>query len=232
MIEAAPDAPHPYRNAILDAILREGLDRPAMRFRRVRLEFGQTLLEPGSRVADCLFLESGVASLTCYMRDGTAAGVAIVGPEGMLGLRACLGAPSLTLGATCEAPGDAIAIRQTEFRAALEQSARIERLLVRHMARLMTEYGQSVACARLHPLDQRLARLLLTAMDRTGRELLRTTHDRLAVLLGVQRPSLTVALGGLRSMGLVGVGRGRVWITNRAALERAACECYALVRDG
>ena len=92
------------------------------------------------------------------------------------------------------------------------------------------ESGQSVACARLHPLDQRLARLVLTMADRSGRDLLRTTHDRLAILLGVHRPSLTMALGELRLMGVVGVGRSRIWITDRAALERATCECYAVIR--
>ncbi len=230
MSSAAVDSRGPG-NTILNALDAEGLGRLVSRSRRVRLDLGQVLMPTRGAVTEYLFFETAVASLMCYLHDGSAIGVSTVGREGMLGLWAYLGAPNLALNATCETSGEAIAIHERDFRAAVERSAPLEQALMHHLAMRVVDSGQSIACARLHPLDQRLARLVLTLAERSGRDLLRTTHDRLAILLGVHRPSLTVALGELRSAGVVGVGRSRIWITNRAALEGAACECYGVMHD-
>jgi Mn-dependent DtxR family transcriptional regulator len=56
------------------------------------------------------------------------------------------------------------------------------------------------------------------------------THEFLSHMLGAERPSVTLAAGALQKRGLITYRRGTVRIKDRDLLERAACECYGIVR--
>jgi CRP-like cAMP-binding protein len=69
------------------------------------------------------------------------------------------------------------------------------------------------------------------AQDRVSTESLPITHDFLATMLGTDRPSVSLAAGLLQKRGIIEYARGSVRIINRGELERASCECYAVIRD-
>ena len=73
------------------------------------------------------------------------------------------------------------------------------------------------------------ARWLLMMRDRSDDDTLPVTHDILSAMLGVQRPSVTIAGGELERAGLITRGRGQITIVNRRRLIEASCECYQLV---
>ena len=50
-------------------------------------------------------------------------------------------------------------------------------------------------------------------------------------MLGANRPSVSLAAAALKQAGLIDYRRGQMTILDRAALEQAACECYALVTE-
>lgn len=77
-------------------------------------------------------------------------------------------------------------------------------------------------------LVERCARWLLLTHDRVGRDDFPLTHEFLAMMLGVRRPGVSVAAGTLQSAGFITYSRGNVHIADRAGLESAACECYAV----
>jgi Mn-dependent DtxR family transcriptional regulator len=56
------------------------------------------------------------------------------------------------------------------------------------------------------------------------------SHECLAAMLGVQRPTVSKVAAGLRRAGLIRYTHGRVSVRNRKGLERASCECYAIIR--
>jgi CRP-like cAMP-binding protein len=89
----------------------------------------------------------------------------------------------------------------------------------------------SVACNAAHSLKQRLARWLLMMCDRSDEDELQITQDLLAEMLGVQRPSITIAAGELERAGLIARGRRQVTILKRQGLAKVSCECYQLVRE-
>jgi Mn-dependent DtxR family transcriptional regulator len=61
---------------------------------------------------------------------------------------------------------------------------------------------------------------------------LRLTQEFIAQMLGVHRPSVSIAMGALQRAGLIErVSRGTIVIRDRRGLEEAACECYQRVRD-
>jgi hypothetical protein len=66
--------------------------------------------------------------------------------------------------------------------------------------------------------------------DRAGRESLSYTHEFLAHMLGVDRKTVTLAAQAMQAAGLIGYSRGTIQIIDRAGLEKAACECYAIVQ--
>jgi CRP-like cAMP-binding protein len=72
---------------------------------------------------------------------------------------------------------------------------------------------------------------LLLTQDRVGSGLLRITHDFLATMLGTDRPSVSLAAGGLQRKRIIEYTHGAVKILNRKKLEGSSCECYGIIRQ-
>jgi CRP-like cAMP-binding protein len=75
-------------------------------------------------------------------------------------------------------------------------------------------------------LDERLARWLLMAHDRTESDAVALTHEFLSIMLGVRRPSVTDALKSLTKRGVISARRGVITIRKRSLLEEAANGSY------
>jgi CRP-like cAMP-binding protein len=89
---------------------------------------------------------------------------------------------------------------------------------------------QGTACNALHGVKQRCCRWLLQTQDRVGSSEFRLKHEFLAIMLGVQRPTVTLAMGTLQDDGLIAAKYGRIRVLKKRKLERAACECYEVIR--
>ena len=96
--------------------------------------------------------------------------------------------------------------------------------MLRHLA-------QTVACNRLHSLDQRSARWLLLARDRIGSDSFPLTQEAFADLLGVSRPAVSTVGARFAREGAAEFRRGTVHILKADRLEKASCECLAADRD-
>ena len=93
----------------------------------------------------------------------------------------------------------------------------------------MFDQVQTTACNRVHSVQQRIA--AGPHDPRSGRRSeFHLTQEFLAQMLGVRRPSVTVAAGHLQRSGLIRYQRGRIQIADRAGLEAGACECYDSLR--
>ena len=75
-------------------------------------------------------------------------------------------------------------------------------------------------CNRLHEVEQRLARWLLTLADRVESEQVQVTQEYIAEMLGARRSTVTVAAGALQERGLISYSRGKVSILDRPAHHR------------
>jgi CRP-like cAMP-binding protein len=95
---------------------------------------------------------------------------------------------------------------------------------------LLAATQQTAACNSLHDAEQRLARWLLQAQDLVGEgETIPFTQEFLSHMLGVRRTTVTLVAGLLQSARVIQYRRGRIEILDRAALERASCECYSVI---
>ena len=89
---------------------------------------------------------------------------------------------------------------------------------------------QGAACNALHGVKQRCCRWLLQTQDRVGSTEFFLKQDFLAIMLGVQRPTVTLVIGALQDAGLITSKYGRIRVLKRRKLEHAACECYDVIR--
>jgi Mn-dependent DtxR family transcriptional regulator len=83
----------------------------------------------------------------------------------------------------------------------------------------------------LHAIDHRVCRWILQTGDRADENVFPLTQEFLAEILAVRRTSVTTAAQKLQDAGIIRYSRGKVEITDRAALEQRTCECYASIRD-
>ena len=83
--------------------------------------------------------------------------------------------------------------------------------MLRFREALFGRVQQNAACNALHPLEDRLARWLLQALDLIGEGELRLTQEALAKMLGVRRTSVTIIANRLQADGLIRYRRGTLW---------------------
>jgi CRP-like cAMP-binding protein len=188
------------------------------------------LIHAHAPIRRVFFPESALVALSVTMADGRTAGVTIVGPEGVVGLSAAVGDTGL-MDAHVLVPGVAQSMPAERFRAALKSSESLQRVVNRYAISLLRHLAQTVACNRLHTLDQRAARWLLLTGDRIGRSTFPLTQEAFADLLGVSRPAVSTVGARFAREGAAEFRRGTVHILDAARLEKASCECLMADRE-
>ncbi|MEO5964086.1 MAG: Crp/Fnr family transcriptional regulator [Candidatus Limnocylindrales bacterium] len=196
----------------------------------VSLDRKATLMTPGSPINHVYFPETGALSEFVLMADGSAVEIGFIGNEGMAGLSAVLGSSISGTWVVCQTKGLFVQVSTSGLAAAADRSPELHRRLHHYAATVIGQRAISAACDRHHDVIERLARHLLAARDLGLDDELVVTHEFLALRLGVQRPTVTVALTELERLGAITHGRGRVTIVDRARLEQMACDCYWTMR--
>ena len=217
-------------NRVLEALAPADLALIVPHLKRYPLLQGAILQESGAPVEQVYFPQSGMISLVVVMRTGELVETAAVGREGVIGAFAGLGKWNAFTRAVVQVPGAAVCIPASRFQQAVAQSERIRELVLRCKEALLGQVQQTAACNALHPLEARLARWLLQALDGSEGATLPFTQDALAHMLGARRTTVTFLARRLQDAGLIRYRRGRIEVIDRAGLEQAACECYETVR--
>jgi CRP-like cAMP-binding protein len=229
--DAASSAPDFLANRLLATLPREEYDALRPHLHTIYLADGATIYEPGEELTHVYFPLDGIASVVVSMADGAMVEAGTIGCEGLVGLAAFLGTDHGPLTTIAQVPGYHARLKVAPFRDAAAQGTVLHALLLRFTQAYYILAAQSAGCNRLHPVEERCARWLLLTHDRAGTDSFRLTHEFLGYMLGIRRPSVTVAAGILQQAGLISYHRGVVTILDRPGLEEAACECYAIIRD-
>jgi CRP-like cAMP-binding protein len=196
----------------------------------VNLSVRQTLYEDGSPANDVYFPIDCVISVVTTMNDGSAIETATVGYEGMCGAQVALGTRDMFGRWFCQIPGRAYKMSVADFLRGYERDERWRLAVGRYLQAVIDVLSQSVACNRLHLVSERCARWLLMSADRVHSSDFPLTHEALATMLGVRRAGVSVAAAALQAAGYLSYRRGRFHMIDKAGLESAACECYAVTR--
>src|SRR5436853_2771412 len=109
-----------------------------------------------------------------------------------------------------------------DFRWEIGRHGALHDLVGRYTQVIIAQMMQSTACNALHQVPQRCARWLLMTHDRMHEQDFHLSHEFLAVMLGVQRPTVSVVAATLQEAGLIKYTHGHVTVKNRKGLERAS----------
>jgi CRP-like cAMP-binding protein len=219
------------RNWLLRALPPHEYELVAPHLERVRLETGRVVIDVNTPIEHVYFPEIGVISSLSVMADGSAVETATIGPEGMAGMALFHGVDQTPEHAFVQVPGEGNRIAADAFQALLPSVPTLSTMLHRYAVALLTLVGQNAGCNRKHSVLRRCARWLLMTHDRVQHDQFEITHHSLSQKLGVRRASVTEAALALSEAGAIEYRRGIVSVVDRAALERAACECYGISRS-
>jgi CRP-like cAMP-binding protein len=192
---------------------------------------GEILHRPGQQVERVYFPLNGSVSLVGLSTEGTMVEAATIGREGTTGVPVFLTGDLGPLQVLAQVSGDAITVSAEVFRRQLVRGSGLDDAMRRYTQAQMAQTAQTAVCNRLHELEQRAARWLLQTLDRVDGPDVGLTHEFLSIMLGVQRPTVTLAVGALQTAGLVRQRRGHIEVLDRNGLEAASCECYRIITD-
>jgi CRP-like cAMP-binding protein len=221
----------PEKNRLLAALASSQAEFIANNAKPVPLTFKAVLHEPGEAIEMVYFPRAGVVSLVNEPQPGEIVEVGTVGREGFVGFPLLLNSDAMLARAIVQIPGDALQMPARAFLRLVGTDEAFHAFLMRYTLALLTQIAQNASCNRLHEVQERCARWLLQTHDRVDGDSFALTQEFLAQMLGVHRPTVTIAAGMLQAAGLIEYTRGTINILNRNGLESAACHCYRLVAD-
>ena len=187
---------------------------------------GAIVHSPGDRVEWAVFpLGLSMVSYRVTFADGREVETALIGREGAVGGIVSGGhLPAFAL-AVVQFDGGFARIPLSRLEELKRASPRIEALFNRYADCLLAQIFQSGACNATHTIEQRAAKWLLAASERTGSDEITLTQEQLAGLLGVGRSYASRVIGRFRAEEIVENRRGRLRIVDHDRLSRAACAC-------
>jgi CRP-like cAMP-binding protein len=218
------------RNRLLNAFDSESRARVDPHLKRVEVSVGDVICEAGAVLDHAYFPDGAVLSLLTVLENGSAIETANIGREGAFGLFAAMYSRTSFNRCLVQLRGGLLRVPIAVLGLEFERSAHIRNLFISYSETLLAQVQQTVACNALHTTQQKICRWLLMMHDRADSEDLTYTHEFLAEVLGVNRKSVTLAAQALQKAGLITYRRGKMQVLDRPGLEKASCECYAVVK--
>ncbi|WP_428309341.1 Crp/Fnr family transcriptional regulator [Hydrocarboniphaga sp.] len=225
-----PGDHHPQQNLLFLALPSEAKQRIFPRLELVAMPLGHVLYESGSTLQHVYFPTDSIVSLLYVMEDGASAEIAVVGNEGMVGIALFMGGETTPNRAVVQSAGHAYRLPGGLLKEEFSRAGSLQHLLLKYTQALLTQMSQTAVCNRHHSVDQQLCRWLLLSLDRLPTNTLTMTQELIANMLGVRREGVTESAGKLQAAGLIRYSRGRITVIDRPGLEKACCECYAVVK--
>jgi CRP-like cAMP-binding protein len=223
--------PHWMTNGLLRSLNSADFALLRPQLQRWKGEAGAVIYEPGDDVKHAYFpCGPSLIAFMVMMKDGRDIETALVGREGAAGGIVSNGRLPAFARAIILSPGSFLRIETAALEEAKGKSATLRHWFARYADCLLAQIFQSVACNAVHTIEQRSARWILAAIDRTGGDVLPMTQDQLAGMLGVGRSYVNRVLKSFKAEGILATRRGGLTICNARALRSRACECTDTIR--
>lgn len=195
------------------------------------LPSGELLYNPGDDVAVVHFpCGPSLASFLIANEDGRDVETILIGREGAIGGIVSHGYLPAYSRITVKFGGSFVRLRVGALEAAKMQSATLRNLFARYADCMVAQLFQATACNAIHTIEQRAAKWIIAAMERTDSERVALTHEQLATMLGVGRSYASRVVQVLKAEGVLETRRGAVLVRDRAALQARACLCNESVK--
>jgi CRP-like cAMP-binding protein len=197
----------------------------------VNLHKKDVLFRAHDPLAAVYFPNSAVVSLVSTLESGQSLEVGLIGRDGVAGTAIFPGITTMSCDGIVQIPGGAQRLRADVLRREVLANEVLYSTFGRFAQVLLMRSMQMSVCNMFHSVEQRCIRWLLSVSDLISNSDVPLTHDLMATMLGVHRPTVTVVLRSLHEKNLVNERRGLIQIQNRSGLEEACCECYRVMRS-
>lgn len=220
-----------YRNELLRSLDQTDLALLAPHLEFVTLDIPYQIEQAHVPVDYVVFLESGLASIVGRLSGGRDIEVGIAGREGMTGAAIALGgeqSPNMTF---MQVSGTGYRITSAKLQEMVDASPTLRAKFFAYIQAFLAQMSSTVLANGHAKLEERLARWLLMVHDRMDGNTISLTHEFLAIMLGVRRPGVTVALHILEGKGFIRANRGQLTIVNRKGLIEEANGSYGTAEE-
>ena len=215
-----------FENEILASIppdIVEGM-RPFLR--RIKVSKEQFLFQQDDEV-DCIYFpETAILSEFHLLEDGRMVEVALTGRDGAIGISSVFCCDQVPNCVQVIQSGTVLQIEASRMKKIVAKYPDLPGILFGTLENYIRQLSQKVVCNMYHSLESRFCTWLLRFNDRSRRKVLKLTHEQLAKVLGVYRPSVTCIALAMKERSAIDYSRGGLSITDRPQLERYACGCY------
>ena len=193
----------------------------------------ELLYNPGDDVETVHFpCGSSLATFLVPNEDGRDVETILVGREGAIGGIVSQGYLPAFTRIMVKFGGPFVRLRVEKLDAAKNRSPTLRNVFARYADCMLAQIFQSTACNAIHSIEQRTAKWILSAMERTdGSEVVPMTHEQLATLLGVGRSYTSRVIQGFKAEGILETRRGSIVVVKPAALKLRACLCNEAVKN-
>jgi CRP-like cAMP-binding protein len=223
-----PDPSAKTGNLLLDALSINDREMLLADAKTRPIVVGDVLLRLDDPVDWVPFPISGTLSMITQP-DDIAVEAATIGREGAATVHSALGSRRASQELVSQIDGAMITVPVATF-VKQAQQGRLQDIIYGYVEALVAQISVTAACNAVHKVDQRCARWLLQTHDRVDSDTFGLTQEYLGVMLGVQRPSVSIAQRTLKQAGCITFNRGSITVVDREGLESAACSCYELIR--
>ena len=198
---------------------------------RVDAKADELLYNPGDNVETVHFpCGPSLASFLVANEDGRDVETILVGREGAVGGIVSQGYLPAYTRITVKVAGPFVRLRVAKLDAAKAKSPTLRYLFARYADCMLAQIFQSTACNAIHSIEQRTAKWILSARERTGDDLVPLTHEQLSTMLGVGRSYTSRVIQTFKAEGILETRRGAILIRNQDALAARSCLCNDAVK--
>jgi len=193
---------------------------------------GDLLYSPGDDVQLVHFpCGPSLVSHLVSIEDGRDVETILVGREGAVGGIVSEGYLPAYTRIVVKFGGPFVRLHVGKLDAAKMNSRTLRNVFARYADCMLSQIFQSTACNAIHSIEQRTAKWIIAAMERTGdRDAVPLTHDQLATLLGVGRSYASRVIQGFKAEGALETRRGWIVVRNYDALKIRSCLCNEAVK--
>lgn len=213
-------------NYLLTQIGVDARNRLLPQLESVELPRLMRLESEGRLTTHIYFPHSGLVSVVASNGHVQQLEVALTGSEGMSGISVLLGHETAPYESFMQVGGHGSRVPSGVLRDLAENVPELRQILFNYVHDFMVQMTHTAVAHGRSTIEERLARWLLMADDRLQRGEVPVTHEFLALMLGVRRPGVTVALKHLEEQGPIRRVRSTVEIIDRDGLIALANGAY------
>lgn len=221
----------PWQNKLLAALSESEYERLLPQLELVPLPLGLALGESGGHQGYAYFPTNSLVSLLYVMEDGSAAEIAVVGSEGMVGIGLFMDGEPAPGRAMVQSAGYAYRFKADVLQAEFRHGGELQQVLLHYGRALVTQTALTAVCKRKHSIEQQLCRWLLLSLDRVPSSVLSLSPELIGTMLGRRGKPMAEAAARLQTEGVIHYNyvRGKITVLDRSKLEARVCECFPAI---